>query len=93
MRIFPAFLARVNPVSTMAKPACMNMTKKAAKSVHRILALTCERGSVSARAAVGKTAHTRAPASHIDLKNVPKDDLLYDHDIKKPPCLKVDGIM
>ena len=90
MMMLPAFLARVNPVSTMANPACMNMTRKAARSVHRMLALAWERGSDSARAAVGRTAHTRAPASHIDLKNVPKDDLLYDHDIKKPPLLKVD---
>ncbi len=29
-----AFLARVNPVSTIAKPACMNITRKPASSVH-----------------------------------------------------------
>jgi hypothetical protein len=69
----------------------MNMTKKAATRVHKILALAWERGSDSARAAVGRTAHTRAPVSHIDLKNVLKDDLLHDHDIKKPPLLKVVG--
>src|SRR5437763_4182689 len=28
-----AFLARVKPVSTIAKPACMNMTRKPATSV------------------------------------------------------------
>jgi hypothetical protein len=30
-----AFLARVKPVSTMAKPACMKNTRAAATSVHR----------------------------------------------------------
>ena len=29
-----AFLARVRPVSTTAKPACMNMTRKPAINVH-----------------------------------------------------------
>ena len=29
-----AFLARVKPVSTRAKPACMNMTRKPATSSH-----------------------------------------------------------
>ena len=32
MMMFPAFLARVRPVSTMAKPACMKNTKAAARS-------------------------------------------------------------
>ena len=31
------FLARVNPVSTSAKPACMNMTRKPASSVQTTL--------------------------------------------------------
>src|SRR6478672_13838331 len=32
--VWPAFLERVNPVSTNAKPACMNMTRNPASSVH-----------------------------------------------------------
>src|SRR5262245_28531209 len=32
--VWAAFLARVNPVSTIAKPACMNITRKPASSVH-----------------------------------------------------------
>ena len=32
--VWPAFLERVNPVSTSAKPACMNITRNPATSVH-----------------------------------------------------------
>ena len=32
-----AFFARVKPVSTIAKPACMNMTRKPVTSVHMML--------------------------------------------------------
>src|SRR6266850_7826618 len=32
--VWPAFLARVKPVSASAKPACMNMTRKPATSTH-----------------------------------------------------------
>src|SRR6185503_835694 len=32
-----AFLARVKPVSTIAKPACMNITRKPVSSVHTML--------------------------------------------------------
>ena len=35
--VWAAFLARQNPVSTMAKPACMNMTRKPASSVQTML--------------------------------------------------------
>ena len=35
-----AFLARLKPVSTSAKPACMNMTRKPATSVHTKLMAT-----------------------------------------------------
>jgi hypothetical protein len=31
--VWAAFLARHNPVSTSAKPACMNMTRKPATNV------------------------------------------------------------
>src|SRR5256885_9246159 len=35
-----AFLARVNPVSTIAKPACMNITRNPATKVHTKLIAT-----------------------------------------------------
>src|SRR5215813_58262 len=35
-----AFFARQNPVSTIAKPACMNMTRKPVISVHTMLMAT-----------------------------------------------------
>ena len=35
-----AFLARVSPVSTSAKPACMNMTRKPATIVQTMLSAT-----------------------------------------------------
>src|SRR6185295_18539613 len=36
-KVWAAFLARVNPVSTMANPVCMNMTRKPASSVQTML--------------------------------------------------------
>src|SRR6266536_3687571 len=38
--VWAAFLARVNPVSTIAKPACMNITRNPATSVHTKLMAT-----------------------------------------------------
>src|SRR2546426_10644780 len=38
--VWAAFLARVNPVSTSAKPACMNITRKPATRVHTKLIAT-----------------------------------------------------
>src|SRR3954463_8320141 len=38
--VWAAFLARQKPVSTMAKPACMNMTRKPVSSVHMMLRAT-----------------------------------------------------
>src|SRR5512140_103979 len=35
--VCPAFLARVNPVSAIANPACMNMTRKPHTRVHTVL--------------------------------------------------------
>src|SRR6266699_4672492 len=35
--VWAAFLARVNPVSTIANPACMNMTRKPVMSVQTML--------------------------------------------------------
>src|ERR1044072_2881946 len=38
--VWAAFLARVKPVSTMANPACMNITRNPATSVHTKLMAT-----------------------------------------------------
>ena len=38
--VWAAFLARVNPVSTIANPACMNMTRNPATSIHTKLIAT-----------------------------------------------------
>ena len=35
--VWPAFLARVKPVSAMANPACMNMTRKPHTRVQTML--------------------------------------------------------
>src|SRR6185436_19128028 len=35
--VWAAFLARVKPVSTIANPVCMNMTRKPASKVHTTL--------------------------------------------------------
>ena len=43
MMIFPAFLARVKPVSTMAKPACMKKTSAADTSTHMVLTLDMDK--------------------------------------------------
>ena len=39
-KVWAAFLARVKPVSTMANPACMNITRKPVMSVHTKLIAT-----------------------------------------------------
>ena len=41
IRMFPEFFALVNPVSTMANPACIKYTRKAPTMVHTILSNTC----------------------------------------------------
>src|SRR5436309_2619814 len=46
--VWAAFLARVNPVSTMAKPACMNITRKPATSVQTKLIATVLAAEASA---------------------------------------------
>ena len=40
LMVCAAFFAREKPVSTMAKPACMNMTRKPASSVQTKLMAT-----------------------------------------------------
>src|SRR5256886_9278464 len=52
--VWAAFLARVNPVSTMAKPACMNITRNPATSVQTKLIAT-----VLAAAAVFRSEERR----------------------------------
>ena len=39
------FLARVNPPSTMAKPACMRNTSIPAMTVHKVSTVTCNSGT------------------------------------------------
>ncbi len=36
MQMLTAFLARVRPASTNAKPACIHITRKAASSTHTV---------------------------------------------------------
>ena len=36
MMMLPAFLARVKPASTMAKPACIKNTKAVANNTHTV---------------------------------------------------------
>src|ERR671929_1346109 len=70
--VWAAFLARVKPVSTMAKPACMNITRNPATSVHTKLiatvladdasavALSRESGAVGAACAARSAGQARA---------------------------------
>jgi hypothetical protein len=53
IRMLPAFLARAKPISTRAKPACMNMTRMAAIRVQSRLALDWDSASPSANARAG----------------------------------------
>ena len=57
-----AFLARVKPVSTMAKPACMRKTRKAATSVQMKLRLVCTLSAVTSSARASKGTAARAAA-------------------------------
>src|SRR5712691_11674137 len=59
----PTFFIRLNPTSSIAKPACMNMTKHAATITHTVSAATpaAEVAVVSsAKAATGTKAASRA---------------------------------
>src|SRR5256714_4272618 len=59
----PTFFMRLKPTSSIAKPACMNMTKQAATITQTVSAATpaAEVAVVSsARAAIGTTAASRA---------------------------------
>ena len=71
MRMLPAFLAREKPISTRAKPGCMNMTRMAAISIQSRLALDCDRASPSAKAMVGvAVARSRVSAQTFGLNRV-----------------------
>ena len=62
MTIFPAFFARVNPVSTIANPGCMKKTRAAPKRTH-IVSTEVYRpalATLSAAKAVGIAARSAA---------------------------------
>src|ERR1041384_1362758 len=59
-----AFLARVNPVSTIAKPACMNITRNRATSVHtKLIATVFAAEAALAALASESAAGTPCPAT------------------------------
>lgn len=61
LMVCDAFFARVKPVSTIAKPACMNMTRKPVMSVHTMLMATLLWPTVSiTSASVGAFASATA---------------------------------
>src|SRR5712691_617569 len=58
-----AFLARVNPVSTIAKPACMNITRNPATNVHtKLMATVFAAEAALASLASESAAGTPCPA-------------------------------
>src|SRR5438132_7231154 len=59
-----AFLARVNPVSTIAKPACMNITRNPATNVHtKLIATVFAAEAALAALASESAAGTPCPAT------------------------------
>ncbi len=59
----PTFFMRLKPTSSIAKPACMNITKQAATITHTVSAATpaaCVAVVSSARAAIGISAASKA---------------------------------
>src|SRR5438445_7770752 len=59
-----AFLARVNPVSTIAKPACMNITRNPATKVHtKLIATVFAAEAALAALASESAAGTPCPAT------------------------------
>ena len=85
--VWAAFLARVNPVSTMAKPACMNITKNPVMSVHTKLIATvfaaaaalAARASESVASAAGAAGIPCAPSASgpARLKRVARANALF----------------
>src|SRR5579884_3531040 len=61
-KVWAAFLARVNPVSTIANPACMNITRKPVTSVHtKLIATVFAAAAALAARAKGHTSPNNAP--------------------------------
>ena len=59
--VWAAFLARVKPVSTIAKPACMNMTRKPATSVQtRLMAVVLSATDLATSSILGAAAAASA---------------------------------
>src|SRR5207244_13383602 len=59
-----AFLARVNPVSTIANPACMNITRNPATNVHtKLIATVFAAEAALAALASESAAGTPCPAT------------------------------
>src|SRR5437588_12229551 len=61
--VWAAFLARVNPVSTMANPACMNITRNPATSVQTKLMATVFAAAAAFAAVASESAGTACAAS------------------------------
>ncbi len=55
----PTFFMRLNPTSSMAKPACMNITNTAATTTHTVSAPT-PAAMVAVRSVAAKTGQGRA---------------------------------
>src|SRR2546422_850879 len=65
-----AFLARVNPVSTIAKPACMNITRNPATNVHtKLIATVFAAEAALASLASESAAGTPCPRAALALKH------------------------
>src|SRR2546427_6514325 len=60
--VWAAFLARVNPVSTIAKPACMNITRNPATNVHTKLIATVFAAEAALAALASESAATPCAA-------------------------------
>jgi hypothetical protein len=59
--VWAAFFARVNPTSTIAKPACMNITRKPATRVHTKL-IAIPLAAAAAFAALARESAAEATA-------------------------------
>src|SRR6266478_1005388 len=69
--VLTAFLARVKPVSTIANPTCMNMTRKPAMSTHARLS-DCSMSSPPGRG--GRPARRWTPAAEPDEQRQARQD-------------------
>src|SRR6266513_2699049 len=80
--VWAAFLARVNPVSTIAKPACMNITRNPATSVHtKLIATVFAAEAALAALASESVAATPCPArtsghARVSSKAIPTERLI-----------------